>query len=44
LLISTHLPLEQVAQQTGFRSAQYLNAVFRRILGQTPGEYRRRAQ
>lgn len=44
LLVSTELPLDQVAQRTGFGNAQYLHAVFRKALGQTPGQYRRRAK
>jgi LacI family transcriptional regulator len=44
LLTSTTLPVEEVAQRAGFSSAQYMNAVFQRLLGQTPGRYRVRAR
>ena len=40
LLTTTNLPVEEVAQRAGFSSAQYMNAVFHRLLGQTPGRYR----
>ena len=40
LLATTNLPVEEVAQRAGFSSAQYMNAVFQRLLGQTPGRYR----
>lgn len=40
LLATTNLPVEEVAQRAGFSSAQYMNAVFQRALGQTPGRYR----
>ncbi len=39
-LTTTNLPVEEVARRAGFSSAQYMNAVFRRVLGQTPGRYR----
>ena len=42
LLVSTDLPLEQVARRAGFGNAQYLHAVFREAVRQTPGQYRRR--
>jgi len=40
LLTTTNLSVEEVAQRSGFSSAQYMNAVFHRTLGQTPGGYR----
>lgn len=40
LLTTTNLPVEEVAQRAGFSSAQYMNAVFQRVLSQTPGQYR----
>jgi LacI family transcriptional regulator len=40
LLTTTNLPVEEVAQRAGFSSAQYMNAVFQRLLGQSPGRYR----
>lgn len=40
LLTTTNLPVDDVARRAGFSSAQYMNAVFQRMLGQTPGRYR----
>ncbi len=40
LLTTTNLSVEEVARRAGFSSAQYMNAVFQRIAGQTPGRYR----
>lgn len=40
LLTTTNLPVEDVARRSGFSSAQYMNTVFQRLLGQTPGRYR----
>ena len=40
LLATTNLPVDDVAHRSGFSSAQYMNAVFQRALGQTPGQYR----
>ena len=40
LLTTTNLSVEEVAQRAGFSSAQYMNAVFQRMIGQTPGRYR----
>jgi LacI family transcriptional regulator len=42
LLSTTSLPLEQVAEQSGFTSATMLSVVFRRETGTPPGGYRRR--
>ena len=44
LLVTTDLPLEQVARRAGFGNSQYLHAVFRKALHQTPGQYRQRAK
>jgi LacI family transcriptional regulator, galactose operon repressor len=41
LLVQRHLTLAAVAHQAGFRSGEYLGAVFKRELGLTPGEYRK---
>lgn len=40
LLATTALPVEEVAGRSGFSSVQYMYAVFRRLVGQTPGRYR----
>ncbi len=42
LLAQTHLPLDQVARASGLGSAVWLTKVFRKELGVTPGEHRRR--
>jgi LacI family transcriptional regulator len=44
LLVTTSLPLDDIARRAGFCHAQYLASVFRRVCGQTPGEHRRRAR
>ena len=36
------LPLAEIARQTGFSSPGYFSTVFRRCVGMSPGEYRRR--
>jgi AraC-like DNA-binding protein len=41
LLLSTDLPLGEVARRAGFSEAPYLIRVFREAEGMTPGEYRR---
>jgi LacI family transcriptional regulator len=41
LLGETDLPLAKIAALTGFEHPEYLNFVFKRDTGQTPGEYRR---
>jgi LacI family transcriptional regulator len=40
LVAESDLPLKQVSFQAGFRHVQYMTAIFRRRLGQTPKEYR----
>ncbi len=42
LLSQTHLPQDQVARASGFRSPTMMIKAFRKELGVTPGEYRRR--
>jgi len=41
LLAETDYPLDAVAAKSGLSHAAYLNVLFRREVGQTPGEYRR---
>ncbi len=41
LLLTTDCTLAQVAKRTGFGTVQYLATVFRKSMGQTPGEYRK---
>lgn len=40
LLHETDLTLAQIADLTGFKHAEYFSVVFKRELGQTPGNYR----
>ncbi len=40
LLEETDLPLKTIADRAGFRHVEYLSAVFKRQIGQPPGEYR----
>ncbi len=44
LLANTQLPTSRVADLAGFASASYLAAFFKRVIGVTPSEYRRRAR
>lgn len=43
LLAETDLKLERIAELTGFQHPEYLSVVFKREVGQTPGEFRRSA-
>lgn len=40
LLVTTNLPLSVITEQTGFESLSYFSRIFKRITGQTPGEYK----
>ncbi|MGI9473379.1 MAG: XylR family transcriptional regulator [Rubripirellula sp.] len=40
LLCETDLPLAQIATLTGFKHSEYFSVVFKREIGQTPGQYR----
>lgn len=42
LLTDTALPLEEIAVRSGFDHPEYLSVVFKRELGLTPRDYRRR--
>ena len=42
LVSATDMPLKQIAVRTGFKHVQYMTTLFRRHLGETPAEYRRR--
>jgi LacI family transcriptional regulator len=44
LILSTRLPLKQVAARCGFRHVQYMTTLFRRHFGRSPGQYRRACQ
>ena len=41
-LTTTNLPVQEIARQTGFCHAQYLNNLFKKLEGMTPREYRKR--
>ncbi len=43
LLCAATMPISQIAQACGFGSVEYFNAAFRKVMGMTPGEYRREA-
>jgi LacI family transcriptional regulator len=40
LLVGTDYKLEQIAEMTGFSSAQYLAGLFHRVVKMTPGAWR----
>jgi LacI family transcriptional regulator len=42
LLITSELPVEQIASICGFEHPEYLGVVFKRITGETPGRFRQR--
>jgi LacI family transcriptional regulator len=44
MLVETNQPVPRIAVQCGFRDAQHFWAVFRRHIGQSPSDYRRRHQ
>ena len=44
LLVETDLPLKKIAEFTGFEHVEYLSVVFKRLVGDTPGSYRKRMQ
>jgi LacI family transcriptional regulator len=43
LLEETELSLDSIAQLTGYEHSEYLSVVFKRMTGQTPGNYRRQS-
>jgi LacI family transcriptional regulator len=42
LIAGTDLPLKQITTQVGFQYVQYFTRLFRRCVGQTPAEFRRK--
>ncbi|HOB76171.1 MAG TPA: XylR family transcriptional regulator [Phycisphaerae bacterium] len=44
LLAETDLPLSRIAELVGYQHPEYMNVVFKRETGQTPGQYRREVQ
>lgn len=41
LLKQTNLPIKQVARRAGFHQVEYMTRLFRRLVGQTPAQYRK---
>jgi LacI family transcriptional regulator len=44
LVVTSSLPLKQIAVRAGFRHVQYMTTLFRQHFGQTPAEYRKRSR
>lgn len=44
LLVETDFPLKKIAELTGFEYVEYMCVVFKRLLGVSPGLYRKRNQ
>lgn len=44
LLVETDLPLKEIAEHTGFEHVEYLCVVFKRLMDEPPGCYRKRMQ
>jgi len=44
LLIETDFPLKTVSAMTGFEHLEYMSVFFKRETGETPGQFRKRAQ
>jgi LacI family transcriptional regulator len=44
LLISTDLPMSQVAQRSGLQTSRHLSIAFRQVLGTTPTAFRRQSR
>jgi AraC-like DNA-binding protein len=44
LLLETDMPLKQIVHRAGFHSREHMRLVFRKLLGTTPGSFRRNRQ
>ena len=44
LLSESDLPLKSIAGLTGFEHIEYLSVVFKRMTGESPGQYRKRTR
>jgi LacI family transcriptional regulator len=44
LLIETDFPLKKIAELAGFEHVEYMCVVFKRLTGDSPGEFRRKTQ
>lgn len=43
LLVGNRLSIAEIAQAVGYEDAKYFSEIFKRMLGMTPGAYRRMA-
>jgi LacI family transcriptional regulator len=44
LLFETEFPLKKIADLTGFEHVEYMCVVFKRLVGDSPGSYRKKVQ
>lgn len=44
LMSSTEWRMVKIARQVGYSDYQYFTKVFKKVIGQTPGEYRERVR
>lgn len=44
LLLETDFPLKTIASMTGFEHLEYMSVVFKRVTGDSPGQFRKRSQ
>jgi LacI family transcriptional regulator len=44
LLTETNFTLERISELSGFEHPEYLSVVFKRLVDQTPGQYRKQTQ
>lgn len=44
LLVETDYRLKKIADLSGFQHVEYMSVVFKRLIGESPGEYRKRLQ
>jgi len=44
LLVETDFPLKKIAELAGFEYVEYMCVVFKRLTGDSPGEYRKKNQ
>jgi LacI family transcriptional regulator len=44
LLFETDFPLKKIAELAGFEHVEYMCVVFKRVMGESPGTYRKRVQ
>lgn len=44
LLVETDFPLKTIASMTGFEHLEYMSVVFKRLTGESPGQFRKGAQ